>query len=141
MDTEWGGIRQAYYLLWIKRKESYFGATTGTGKNVENSPCTIFSEPANLPHGLSGIVLARNVTFLGEVTIFQHVTIAEGNKQKKTIIGKNVMLGAGSVILNNVQIGNNVKVGANAVVTQNVPDNCTVVGVPARIIRKDTFEE
>lgn len=45
------------------------------------------------------------------------------------------------MILNNVQIGNNVKVAANAVVTQNVPDNCTVVGVPAKIIRKDTFEE
>lgn len=45
------------------------------------------------------------------------------------------MMGAGSVILGNINIGNNVKIGANAVVNIDVPDNSTAVGVPARIIR------
>ena len=42
------------------------------------------------------------------------------------------MIGAGAVILGNVQIGNNVLVGANAVVTHDIPDNCVAKGVPAR---------
>lgn len=87
-----------------------------------------------LPHGLSGIVIARNVVFKGKATVYQHVTIAEEDKNKVTTIGDNVEIGAGAIILNNVKIGNNVRIGANAVVTQDVPDNSVVVGIPARII-------
>lgn len=72
--------------------------------------------------------------FPGKETIFQHVTIAESNKEKNTIIGENVSIGAGAVILNNPRIGNNVKIGANAVVLADVPDNATAVGVPERVI-------
>ena len=46
------------------------------------------------------------------------------------------MLGAGCVILGNRIIGDNVKIGANAVVLQDIPDNVTAVGVPARIIKR-----
>lgn len=45
------------------------------------------------------------------------------------------MIGAGACILNNVKIGRNVRIGANAVVTHDIPDDCTVAGVPARIVR------
>jgi len=51
-------------------------------------------------------------------------------------IGSYTHLGASCTILPKVTVGNNVKVGAGAVVTQNVPDNCTVVGVPAKIIKQ-----
>lgn len=53
------------------------------------------------------------------------------------VIGDNVYIGAGAKILGSVIVGDNVIVGANAVVTKNVPPNCTVAGVPARIIRRD----
>lgn len=52
----------------------------------------------------------------------------------RAVIGDFCHLGAGSIILPDVQIGNNVIVGAGAVVTKNLPDNCTVVGIPAKII-------
>lgn len=52
-------------------------------------------------------------------------------------IGKNCLLGAGCCVLGDITIGNNVKIGANAVVLENVPDNCTVVGVPAKIIKRE----
>lgn len=131
-----GQLLKLYYLIWLKREESKFCATTGTGKGSSSSPCTYFSVPARLPHGLNGITISRNVVFKGSVTIYQHVTIAEENKNKKTYIGNNVEIGTGAVILNNSNIGNNVKIGANSVVTHNVPDNCYVAGVPARIIKK-----
>ena len=53
------------------------------------------------------------------------------------IIGNNVYIGAGAKILGPVTIGDNAIIGANAVVTKNVPPNCTVAGVPARIIKRD----
>lgn len=51
------------------------------------------------------------------------------------IIGDNVQISSGAKILGPVRIGSNVIIGANAVVTKDVPDNCVVVGAPARIIR------
>lgn len=51
-------------------------------------------------------------------------------------IGNNVEFGAGCKVLGEIKIGNNVIIGANAVVVHDVPNNCVVVGVPARIIRQ-----
>lgn len=52
------------------------------------------------------------------------------------IIGKNVWIGDKAAVLSGVNIGNNVIIAANAVVTKNVPDNCMVAGVPAKIIKQ-----
>ena len=51
-------------------------------------------------------------------------------------IGDNVYVGSGAKILGGIHIGNHVRIGANAVVLKNVPDHCTVVGVPGRIIKE-----
>ena len=51
------------------------------------------------------------------------------------MIGDNVYIGVGAKVLGNIRIGNNVKIGANAVVIKDVPDNATVVGVPARVVK------
>jgi serine O-acetyltransferase len=69
--------------------------------------------------------------------IAQEVTIGYSNDTDRPTIGNNVVIAAGAKILGNVTIGDNVIIGANAVVVKNVPSNCTVVGVPAYIIRKD----
>lgn len=128
------GGRLIYYLIWLKRQESKFGYSMGTSGSTPNSPSCYFSVPPSFPHGLSGIILVRNIVFEGYAVIYQHVTIAEGNPEKTTYIGNNVMIGASACILNNVKIGRNVRIGANAIVTHDVPDNCTVVGVPAKIV-------
>lgn len=52
-------------------------------------------------------------------------------------IGDNVQIASGAKVLGPVKIGNNVYIGANAVVTKDVPDNCVVAGVPAKIIAAD----
>jgi len=49
-------------------------------------------------------------------------------------IGNNIFIGSGAKVLGGIKIGNNVKIGANAVVVKDVPDNVTVVGIPARVI-------
>lgn len=55
-------------------------------------------------------------------------------KIAKTIIGNNVFIGFGSIILPGVTIGNNVIVGAGSIVREDVPDNSVVLGNPARVI-------
>lgn len=66
-----------------------------------------------------------------------------GNKPNKQGVyvrpwlGDNVEVGANVVVIGDVHIGNNVKIGAGAVVTKDIPDNCVVVGNPAKIIYKD----
>ena len=59
------------------------------------------------------------------------------------VIGDNVYIAAGSRVLGGITVGNNVIIGANAVVIKDVPDNCIVAGVPAKVISKkiDKFKE
>ena len=70
------------------------------------------------------------------MTIYQNVTIAECDPNSKTIIGDNVMIGAGAVIVRNVTIGKNAKIGANSVIVNDIPEGATAVGNPARIVNK-----
>ena len=53
-----------------------------------------------------------------------------------SIIGDNCYLAPGAKIIKPVHIGNNVMIGANAVVTKDIPDDCMVVGIPAKIIKR-----
>lgn len=55
---------------------------------------------------------------------------------KPTIVGDNVFLGAGAIILPGVRIGNNVIIGAGSIISKNIPDNVVVAGNPAKIICK-----
>lgn len=82
-----------------------------------------------------GIVI-HHESKVGEGTyLYQHVTLGGRNGQRGPYIGKNCIIGAGACILGNIKIGDNVNVGANAVVLHDVPNNCTIVGVPAKIVK------
>lgn len=127
---------KAYYLIYLRRVENSMNSNTGLGLNTITSPCCIIGKNLILPHRLNNIIIARNVKIGNNVTLFHNITIAEENKQKSTIIGDNVIIGAGAVILNNVKIGNNAIIGANSVVTKDVPSNSVVAGNPAHIIKR-----
>lgn len=86
-----------------------------------------------LQHGFSTIINADSIG--SNCWINQQVTIGFSNKHDRPTLKDNVTVYAGAKIIGKVTVGNNVIVGANAVVVKDVPDNCTVVGVPARIIK------
>ncbi|MBU5487108.1 serine O-acetyltransferase [Clostridium sp. MSJ-8] len=67
-------------------------------------------------------------------TIRHGVTVGDVNG-KTPIIGDNVTIGAGAKVIGGIKVGNNVVIGANAVVNKDVPDNCVVAGVPAKVIK------
>ena len=69
--------------------------------------------------------------------INQQVTIGFSAEGKNPIVGNNVMIRPGAKIFGELTIGDNSIIGANAVVMKDVPPNCTVVGRPARIVRRN----
>jgi serine O-acetyltransferase len=81
-----------------------------------------------------GVVINSSVKGGSDVKIEHLVTIG-AERGESPLLGDGVFIGAGAKILGAVKIGSNVKIGANAVVISDVPDNCTAVGVPARIVR------
>ena len=86
------------------------------------------------------IRIGNNVTLAPRVHILAHdastLNLMGYSKVGLVIIGDNVFIGAGSIILPNVRIGNNVIIGAGSVVTKDIPDNTVAVGNPAEIIAK-----
>lgn len=96
-------------------------------------PDAVIRGELTLPHGLQGIFISRYAVIGENCWIYQNVTIGEIN-QKAPVIGDGCLIGAGAVIVGGVTVGNHVKIGAGAVVSTNIPDGCTVVSQPARII-------
>ncbi len=88
-----------------------------------------------IEHGFSTIIAAKSIG--ANCWINQQVTIGYSNKSDCPEIGDNVVINAGAKVIGGITIGSNSKIGANAVVVKNVPKNCTVVGVPAYIIRRN----
>lgn len=91
----------------------------------------------------SGIIMNGGVIVGDDVVIRQNTTLglrSAADLGGLPIIGNNVDIGVGAVILGGVRVGNGARIGANAVVLQDVPDGCLAVGVPARIIQPGSDE-
>lgn len=115
----------AQLVRWFTGIEIHPGAKIGPGFFID--------------HGM-GVVIGETTEIGSNVTIYQGVTLGgtglERGKRHPTL-GDNVVVGVGAKVLGNIRIGNNVKVGGGSVVVHSVPDNCTVVGVPAEIVRRE----
>jgi len=94
-----------------------------------------------LGYGGLGVVIHSRAKIGDNCHIDQNVTIG-GTSKKNGVpqIGNDVYIGAGAVVLGPISIGNNVVIGANAVVVKDIPDNCLVVGVPAKVIKRDILK-
>ena len=87
-----------------------------------------------IQHGFATTIGAQRIG--RNCWINQQVTVGFRNDGiGQPVIGDNVTIFAGAKVLGGITIGNNVTIGANAVVINDVPDNCVVVGVPARIVK------
>lgn len=92
--------------------------------------------PGLVIHNFSNImVLAENIGH--SCTLNQGVTIGSVRGAGWPNIGNNVYFGSGCKVMGGVTVGNNVVASANSLLIADVPDNCTVMGVPARIISRD----
>ena len=87
-----------------------------------------------------GVIIGETTIIGDEVILFQGVTLGgtgkEDGKRHPTLHDK-ITVGVGASVLGNITISSNVKIGGGAVVVSDVPENCTVVGIPGRIVVRD----
>jgi serine O-acetyltransferase len=86
-----------------------------------------------------GVVINGTVKAGSNVHIEHQVTIGAERRQSPEI-GSDVFIGAGAKIIGSVKIGDGARIGANAVVLHDVPPHTTVVGIPARPVRRRSDE-
>lgn len=124
--------RKKHYFLarWISQR-----AARKTG--IEIHPGARIGKGLFIDHG-SGVIIGETTIIGDNVTLYQGVTLGGTGKEKgkrHPTLKDNVMVSAGAKILGSFTIGENSKIGAGSVVLEEVPPNCTVVGVPGRIVR------
>ncbi len=106
---------------------------------IEIHPGAVIGKNFFIDHG-SGVVIGETTEIGDNCTIYQGVTLGGTGKEtgkRHPTLGNNVMVGAGARVLGPFRVGDNSKIAANAVVLSEVPPNCTAVGVPARIVKRD----
>lgn len=90
-----------------------------------------------IDHGM-GVVIGETSIVGENCVLFHQVTLGGTGKEsgkRHPTLRDNVVVGAGAKVLGNITLGNDVYIGSNSVVLQDVPDHCTVVGIPGRIVR------
>lgn len=107
---------------WLTGIEIHPGATIGKGVFID--------------HGM-GVVIGETAIVGDYCLIYQNVTLGGTGKDKgkrHPTLGDNVVVGTGASVLGNIRIGDRSRIGAGSVVLKDVPDNCTIVGIPGRIV-------
>lgn len=106
---------------------------------VEIHPAAVIGRRFFIDHAM-GVIIGETTVIGDDVTLYQGVTLGgTGNETGKRhpTLGNNVLVGVGASVLGNITIGDNSKVGGGAVVVRDVPPNCTVVGIPGKIVMRD----
>jgi len=89
-------------------------------------------------YGGMGVVIHDRVIIGENCIIGQQVTIGgKSGAKNPPVIGNRVYIAAGAKIIGDIKIGDNCVIGANSVVLNDIPDNCVAVGIPARIIKEN----
>ncbi|MEB3884237.1 serine O-acetyltransferase [Lyngbya sp. CCY1209] len=103
---------------------------------IEIHPGATIGQGVFIDHGM-GVVIGETAIVGDYCLIYQNATLGGTGKEtgkRHPTLSNNVVVGAGAKILGNIAIGSRVRIGAGSIVLQDVPDDCTVVGVPGRII-------
>ena len=126
-------VKKHYFLArWVSQR-----AVRKTG--IEIHPGAKIGKGLFIDHG-SGVIIGETAELGDNVTLYQGVTLGGTGKEqgkRHPTLRDNVMVSAGAKVLGSFTIGENSKIGAGSVVLKEVPPNCTVVGVPGRIVKRD----
>lgn len=123
-------IERWFYEHGMRRIAKGLGYMLYLITNCVIPPSVKIGQDTQLPQSV-GIVIHLNTIIGQRCRIYQNVTIGNAGP----IIGDDVIIGAGAVILGAIRIGNKAKIGANAVVLEDVPAGATVVGIPAKVVK------
>jgi len=111
---------------------------------IEIHPGAKIGKNLFIDHGM-GVVIGETSEIGKNVTIYHAVTLggiapsidsnSQRNEKRHPTIGDDVVIGSGAQIIGPVKVGNGSRIAANAVVVNNVPENATMVGIPAKVIQ------
>ena len=133
------GLYRAH-LFFLARLVSQLGRFF-TG--VEIHPGATIGKGLFIDHG-SGVVIGETAVVGDYCTLYQGVTLGGTGKDKgkrHPTLGDNVLVGAGAKVLGPFTVGSNSKIAAGAVVLNEVPPDCTAVGVPARVVKRNGVKQ
>ena len=132
-------IAHRLYKKGYKFLATLISSKTRRKYGIEIHPAAKIGSGVFIDHGM-GVVIGETAVVGDNCTIYQGVTLGGTGKHKgkrHPTIGNNVLIGCGAKVLGPFTVGDNSKIAANAVVLQEVPPNCTCVGIPARIVRRN----
>ncbi|MEG0228086.1 MAG: serine O-acetyltransferase EpsC, partial [Lachnospiraceae bacterium] len=115
----------------------WFSQRTVRKTGIEIHPGATIGKGLFIDHG-TGVIIGETAIIGDNVTLYQGVTLGGTGKEqgkRHPTLQDNVMVSAGARVIGSFTIGENSKIGAGSVVLEEVPPNCTVVGVPGRIVR------
>ena len=127
--------RKMYFLA------RYISQRAARKTGIEIHPGATIGEGLFIDHG-NGVIIGETTIIGNNVTLYQGVTLGGTGKEhgkRHPTICDNVMISAGAKVLGSFTVGENSKIGAGSVVLEEVPPNCTVVGVPGRIVKRDNI--
>lgn len=125
------------HYLWAR----YISQKSARRTGIEIHPGAQIGKRLFIDHG-HGVVIGETAIIGNNVTLYQGVTLGGTGKEqgkRHPTIGDNVMISAGAKVLGSFEVGANSKIGAGSVVLSAVPENCTVVGVPGRIVKRNNI--
>lgn len=128
-----------HYLKGHFFRARYISQRAARKTGIEIHPGAQIGRGFFIDHG-SGVIIGETAIIGDNVTLYQGVTLGGTGKEtgkRHPTLEDNVMVSAGAKILGSFTIGENSKIGAGSVVLEEVPPNCTVVGVPGRIVKRD----
>jgi len=135
----WPGPIKRFALLWLVAWQKVIEITTGI-----SLPYTALIGPGLYIGHFGNIILHGEVVIGSECNLSQGVTIGvsgRGARRGVPQIGDRVYIGTNAVVVGGITIGNDVLVGANTLVIIDIPDHCTVVGVPGAIVNHNGSQE
>ena len=111
---------------------------------IEIHPGAKIGKNLFIDHGM-GVVVGETSEIGDNVTIYHNVTLGgsspsidserQRHEKRHPTIGNDVVIGSGAQIIGPIKVGNNARIAANAVVVKDVPENATMVGIPARAVK------
>ena len=132
-------IAHALWRVGLRTLGRWYSHVSRQLTGVEIHPGAKVGRRVFIDHGM-GIVVGETAEIGDDCLIYHGVTLGGTSLEKKKrhpTIGNAVLIGMGAKIVGPITIGDHCRIGANAVVNKNVPPNCTVVGVPGRVIIQD----
>ncbi len=126
------------YLHNLKLLARVISQLTRFFTGIEIHPGATIGRRCFIDHGMA-VVIGETTEIGDDVTIYQAVTLGGTGKdtgKRHPTIGNNVVISSGAKVLGPFKVGNHSKIGAGSVVLEEVPDNCTVVGIPGKIVRR-----